>query len=378
MSTPLLIDTEMRARQAANGFADSSGMSAKAGVVLGKLFGSEGVVLDDNAFTLTNAAEERSFGMAAHVESLTIRQRSVKPRQQPKLPPPAEIEELFRSMQEEDAGIHLRQLSDQILAILKNRGSPRQLLHERFTDPTKRFLALGYAVHEARQRGAPAHDVERLLDLLSEAEASDGTAIRAGLNTVDVAAEFSADPAEGDRFRKVYRDAVIGYESFAATLDAVLTQFGDAHFEQGARLLLKGLAADLHAVHPSTQATRLNAILQDLYSLEAVNTLLIRCRLLVDQCAQTTPASGLTATSMTRDLLHITAEPYVTAYHFADIARKYGITDNEAQVEFFTGAMAAVRSMPLKIFRNDEARFKAIDAAQAALDALLLDDEVAS
>jgi type III secretion protein W len=341
--------------------------------IKGKLFGSEHVLHASDKFTLTKAAEEMSFGFSEKTETKTIRQRNVVAPQRQKILPLAEIENLFRSMKDDRAAQELGQISSRVISSLKSNKSPRRFLQERFSDPSKRYLAIAYALGELQQNGGTPHEIERLHDLLAEAEAFEGGAIRAGLNTVEVAAEFGA-AEEGDRFRKVYRDAVIGYESFAATLDGVLTQFGDEGFDKGVRLLLKALAADLQAARPSSEPARLHAILQDLFHLKSVSTVLHRCRAMVERMIDAKAVAALNPIALTRDLLHVASETYVCPYHFSDLARKYGIAEGEPQVTFFTGAMGAMRSMPLKAFKNEELRFKAIDAVQTALDAILLEE----
>lgn len=352
-----------------------SGVQGAAGV-LGRLFGTDDVMVESKSVNLTDAAEEMAFGMASKVETLTLRQRVVKQGKRPEVPGQAEIEAVFHSMKDGDGARDLKQFSGQIIALLRGRQSPRRLLREKFSDPAKRYLATAYALNELKQSGAPAHEIESLTDFLAEIEVTEGGAIRAGLNTVEAAAEFSENAQQSDLFRKVYRDAVVGYESFPAALDKILTQFGDDHFEKGTRLLVKALSLDLQATRPSSEPVRLHAILQDLYSLQAVSTVLIRCRSIVFRTCMAAQTEGMTPIAIARDLLQLASDAYVTAYHFSDIARKYNVKDDEGQIVFFTGAMGAMRSMPNKVFRNDEARLKAIDAAQGALDGLLLDDDV--
>jgi type III secretion protein W len=341
----------------------------------GRPFNGGFVIPANHEFNLTDAAEELSFAFAEKTESRTVKERSISTHQKPKVPPQQEVEKLFRSMQDERAARDLKQIAGRLITLLREGKSPRQFLEERFSDPLKRYLAIAYAIEEIKQRDGTPAEIERLHDLLAETEARDGASIRAGINTMDMAAEFGATAADGDKFRKVYRDAVIGYESFAATLDSVLTQFGDTQFDNGVRLLLKGLSVDMNATAPSLDPARLHAILQDLFNLEAVTTVMQRCRQMVDRLDRAGLVKALNPIALARDLLQITAEPYVTAYHFADLARKYDVRDEDPQVALFSGAMGAIRGMPPKVFRTEEMRLKAIEAAQAALDAILLNEQ---
>lgn len=367
---------DVRVLQQASGSPHGPDRSGGAAGVMGRLFGSEDVMIEKKSVNLTDAAEEMAFGMASKVETLTLRQRVIKQGKAPEVPAQAEVEAIFRSMQDDEGARDLQSFAGQINSLIRGRQSPRRILRDRFADPAKRYLATAYALKELQQSGAPANEVEALTDFLAEMEATDGSFIRAGLNTIETAAEFGATAEQNDLFRKVYRDAVVGYESFTSALDKVLTQFGDEHFEKGARLLIKALSHDLHAARPSSEPVRLHAILQDLYSLQAVSTVLIRCRTIVAKTSAASKTEGLTPISVARDLLQLAADAYVTAYHFSDVARKYSVLTDDAQIVFFSGAMSAMRNMPNKVFRNDESRLKCIDAAQSALDALLLDEDV--
>jgi len=75
--------------------------------------------------------------------------------------------------------------------------------------------------------------------------------------------------------------------------------------------------------------------------------------------------------TLTRDLLEIINEPYVIAYHFNELVRKHKIPQGKQQVVFFTGIMAVLRSLPVHVYRNNEARIKTIEAVQSILDELL-------
>lgn len=379
-----------------NAWAGALDTSQAAGALpTGRLNGQAIVVLNkDSAFSVNDAAEEMSFGRSERVE----KEKPLNERElgafETHIPPMAELEAILKSMQEEDAARDLKQLAKSLLQVASNREDPLAVVGKRFSDPSKQYVALAAAIHEARQDPAARVELEVLRDALARLEERQGVAIRAGLNTLDVAAAYGPRAEDGDTFRAAYRDSVLGEESLAQSFKILLERFGEQSFESGTALLLKALAADMASMRPSLEPTRLNAILQDVYQLQAAGTVLTRCRALCERLAQQFLLI-LKPIDLTKDLVSLTTEAIATAWTFFEMARRYKITrkpkkhedDKEPEEEeegevrenklvaFLSGIMSAVRAMPPKLFPTDDHRMSTIDAVQESLDKVLLEGD---
>jgi type III secretion protein W len=359
----------------------------------GRLNGQMIVVHKDSAFSVNNAAEEMSFGRSESVEKeKPLDERQVKAFDV-RIPSMAELEEIFKTMQEDDAARALKQLAKNLVQVARNQGNPLQAASERFSDPTKQYAVLAAAIHEATQDPGARLELEVLRDALATLEGQKNREIRAGLNTLNAAAEYGPRAEDGDTFRAAYRDAVFGEGTLAESFKALLDRFGDQSFESGAALLLKALAADLGAMRPSLEPIRLNAILQDVYQLQAAGTVLARCRALCERLAREF-LLRLKPIDLTKELVKLTTELPPTEWTFSDMVRRYKITrkpkkneDDESEEEeddkelkenklvaFLGGIMTALRAMPPKLFPTDDHRLNAIDAVQESLDKILLED----
>src|SRR5690554_8214749 len=85
----------------------------------------------------------------------------------------------------------------------------------------------------------------------------------------------SAEDAQA--LQAAYSDLILGEVTLGDTLGRMLEQFGEEGFEKGLAGMLRALGDDLSAARPSTEPTRLQALVGDLYQLEVTQTLLERC-----------------------------------------------------------------------------------------------------
>ncbi|MES2771879.1 MAG: type III secretion system gatekeeper subunit SctW [Pseudomonadota bacterium] len=374
----------------------------------GRLSGQVLVLNKDTAFSVTNMAEEISFVRAEKVEqSRSTDERGIA-QFEVYIPPMSEIEATLKAMQDEDAARGLKNLAKALVQIAAQRGDVLGEVGARFADPSKQYMLLAAAIHEAEQDPRARAEFERLRDAMALLQDRKDAAIRAGFNTIAVAAEFGATAEAADTFRAAYRDAVLGAASLASTFKQLLERFGDQRFESGVALLLKALAADLKAMRPSLEPVRLHAILQDVYQLQAAGTVLIRCRTLCDRLAREFLLI-LRAIDLTKDLVDMTTDMTPMPWTFAEMARRYRVTkkpkkdqekgeqgrqngkgrqeedepDEEEDeplrenklVAFLSGVMGALRAMPVKLFPSEDHRLNTIAAVQESLDKILLEDE---
>ena len=79
---------------------------------------------------------------------------------------------------------------------------------------------------------------------------------------------------------------------------------------------------------------------------------------------------------LTREVIRLTGERWVTASRFTALARDLKVTGTPAQIAFYTGLKVILRDLPPKVFADPEVRDTLIKAVQGALDeAIDLEEE---
>lgn len=240
------------------------------------------------------------------------------------------------------------------------------------------FVLLQFALHDARRRGMSADVLERLDETIADLEADAGAEIRAGLNTVQVAASFSPT-AQGVRaFQKAYTDIVLGQESLSKTLDIVLQRLSGPdgeEFDSGLRSLLNALGADLKASAPSADTVRLQALVQDVYQLEVVGSLLEECRRLSVAMSDRLGLPGMVPLALMQEIVAVINERWVTPQRLRAMAEKFLARAMLARIAFHTGTRNVLRRIPVKVFHDLDSRQGLLDAVQVVLDEAVAEEE---
>ena len=260
-------------------------------------------------------------------------------------------------------------------AILKRPDRIRQFAEESDSDPTAQFLMLLDAAEEIEsgqagpdEGGAAAFAVREVLE---EMFAERGERILADVNTVEAYSRLSADQAR--EFRSAYHDAAIGAESLSGVVNHLLRLVKDggsaASFRDIHRTMIAALGLDLAASRSSTDKTKLQSLVSDLYHLEVVSTLLEASGELSGQLQSRHGTAPFAPNQLTSDIVGLSGERWVDADHFKRLADRYRAMDPlAATVDFLTGVRNLVKEIPVKVFATPEVRQTLIDAAQDAVD----------
>lgn len=345
------------------------------------------------SFSLTDAAEELSFNFSERVEKKKFEERSLRNYRAPEIPDLEQVLAIYGRLEADGDPASLTdslgRLSRELWQLAGNGGDLPAALQRWSSDPSRQYLAL---CHALRSGGAEGRAQEVLRDALEHLLAGHGPAIRADLNTLDQAAAMGPGQAAAETFRATYRDAVLGNPSMSKTLQQVLERFGNDP-ERGLELLRQALAADLAAAHPSSQAERLNAILQDLYQLSAVTTVLQRCRLLVGRLGRCGLMKVPDALSLMKDVVRWLDESIIYNYHVAELLRKHGLGETHQALSptaspavpedgddqcgpeavFLNAVLDILRHLPDKVFSGAEHRHALVNVVTQMLDDLLLE-----
>jgi type III secretion protein W len=259
--------------------------------------------------------------------------------------------------------------------MLGSQGHPGAQAREQFGEATQQYLALQYALSEGTRTGADPARLEAIRDALADLDSDHGGDIRARLNTIGVASEQGADSRGIQAFQNPYADIALGAPSLSKTLTLALERFGGSGFKAGLQGLVAALGADLAATRPSTDPHKLSTLLQDLYQLEVVSTVLERADALSTALAQRHGHTGLSAERLVHELVGITAERWLAPTRFEQLLQQHGVQQLDAQIGLLTGVKALLREMPPRVFADDEARNAVLGAVQLALDELIAKEE---
>ncbi len=334
---------------------------------------------------LLDAAEEITFEHSEHVESRRLEEREIEEEPPLELPSiDSIITYLDTAGRGEDAQERLRAFVD---ALKRNAGrdqdrgrehtSPRQESRRQFGNTTDQFLALCFAAQELTREGGHEGLIEAVREALTELREDFGPAIRADLNTIGAAASFAAgDTSKLGSFQSTYRDAVVNGETLASMLKGALERFGETDYRSSVQHLIRALGEDLSALRgPSAEPARLNAVLQDLYMMEVLATMLESCQALAKRMSTEHALAPMRAGDLLQDLVGASGERWSNAGRFNAIADKHGAREPTPRVAFLTGTKALVRGMPVKVFADADARANVLEATQGALDSAVEQEE---
>src|SRR5262249_47581028 len=152
-----------------------------------------------------------------------------------------------------------------------------------------------------------------------------------------------------------YSDIVLGESTFAQTLLVVLQRLAGAQgedFKRGLQALLRALGADLSATRPSTEPTRLQALVQDVYQLEVAGTVLENCTQLSQTIAQRYGIEGVIPMELMKELVALTNERWVVPARLRALAEKFRVIGLPERIAFHTGTKTVLRKMPPRVYAD--------------------------
>ncbi len=361
--------------------SSQGGPAAQSESDVGLWHGTSVQVAVESADLLTDAAEEISFSHSEHVEARKLEEREIEEPPPLELPPVDSILAYLEAAGQEDPQERLKQFVDELKrkATQDHNSDPQEEARRRFGEVTEQYLALAFAAQALA--GSDSFELlnDKIRTALEELDDDFGPHVRADLNTIGPAGEFGqGDTDRTAAFQSSYRDAVLGGQDLVAMLKGALGRFGENDYRGAVQHLIKALGDDLTSIRGSSaEPARLNAVLQDLYSMEVLATMLEGCQKLTARMAAQHGVTVSSAGELLQDLVSASGERWSNSSRFASIADKYGATiPPSSRVAFLGGVKALVRDLPLKTFADADARSNVLDAAQGALDtAITLEEE---
>lgn len=324
------------------------------------------------ASLLADAAEEMTFAQAEREEEKDVSERRVRGAGLMNIPQIQEIMDYLALLGDQSDQAKLEELTSK-LASSGGMGAG-QAVKDAFDDVSKQFLALGYALHQFEQNGDT--DAAALVrDAMEDLHEDHGPQIRAGLNSAGAAHEFAGGNAgQAESFRESYRETVLGREALGETFTSLLQRFGVDDVGRSIHFLVRAAGDDLSARGPSTSPVELQSIMDDLYQLEVLATVLDNCHDLKQAMERDFDIHSVKVDVLMNKLVGLTGERWVTSDKITGLTRDMGVTDVEANISFLTRIKGLMREVPVKTFADPESRDKVLGAVQEALD-MAIEDE---
>jgi type III secretion protein W len=318
---------------------------------------------------LENSREEISLHMADRVEDLKeLKEWKFEGGEPTSL---LDIKRITEYLDSVDPNQHLRNEAKRRL----QNGSPLgSILELKNRPPADRA-----AIYQFAMRGADERVREELADELEELELRSGPEIRAAFNTTTAARAFAPTPESFHHFQKTYADIVLGKPKLSETLKMLLEEHmagaEGERFESGLQAMLSALGAELKATRPSTDVTRLHALVQDIYQLEAMVTVLEECELFSASMLARFGEPRVLPLQLLQELVALVNERWIVPQRLRDMAAKFRMKELLARIAFHSNSRKLLRGMPVKVFNDQDSRQALLDTAQTVLDEAISEEE---
>jgi type III secretion protein W len=344
------------------------------GESVGSLAGYQVNVSSDPLASLTDAAEELTFGVD-NTKELTLKERQAKADKAATF---LEKVEKYQALMEKAAG---QDKLESLYAFLKNNRNPQAALAKAKEwaggDPALAWAALRKA-REALKDEAPAAALEAIDAALEAQEKDEGPAIRAGIQG---SLEAENHPALGEPFAvgATYRQAVCDFhENLDDLFSFVLEKYGAEGFEAALDFLFRSLACDLESDQRSHDKTHLETVGAGLGRARVLNgahaligRFLDRCRSVHGMDCAWTPMSFL------KDVLALKKNRFLAARDVDGLLAKARAPDIEREVLFLQELLSTSRNFSTLLFENAEERIKFIGVVQESVDAAIAREDEA-
>jgi type III secretion protein W len=346
------------------------------GAVAGQYRGERVVALPNHAKPLAEETAESSFEFGVAQQEKALAKRIIKTRvtDRSRLDRVADINDLLdklKDLKKETLERVLEVLARQHCA---NADELRRGVRDQLGEPAHQYAALLALRKRQQEGGAPPEQLAITEEALERLLQEEGPAIRAALNTGQVAAEF-ADRGLGEvsALRDTYRDAVLKTPELSPTLDRLLERYGPAELPQAVAYLIKALGADLAADGASIDRRKLHEVLDDLYRLEVLTGMLEDCATLVARYR--TPGHDYQATDLLKEVLALHTNKWPRPETIAALPTRLGQEEPAGEIHCLRDFKELVRLIPLKTYAEPEQRGRMLDTIQQALDATIEREE---
>lgn len=339
--------------------------------------GSRVQVIDVNSL-IADAAEELTSSLSEDTEK-DVSQREIEGGRRSdslkRLMKIQEVSDLLQKFSDMDKNALERTLKE----LLRQRNSARQLrekARERFKDAAHRYALLKALAHGLRERGADEGQIAAADEAIAQLMAEDGTQVRAALNIADTIDDFTLDDLGGTgELRQAYHDNIKDYSSMSAALNDLTERFGSEDLEKSIQFMTAALAADLSAVGPSMERSKLNVILDDMHRLKSLTTIKGRCDNVMRTARRQGARKDADGVWLLKELVPLQDAKWIKTQVIEKMPISVGLDDIERQIRFFNDLQEVVRTIPPKCFARAENRDKLMAAVRQVTEAAVRREE---
>ncbi len=346
---------------------------AEAAAQTGSVMGTAFVVESDPMAELMDSMEELTF-MFEETETKEVAERKLgEEHDNPYLKALEGWKALMPDMPDE-------QFTRSLLALLKQAQNRGQLptadtllrqVAEGSKDPSHQFAILS-ALEEAFG-GAEGSEFRELLRSARETlESTRGEEIRAGINLAKEVNARATSPEEMQGLRDLYRGEILGFSTPQQCFRSIMEKRGAAGLQAAIDFLTAGCGSDLQSASPSRSPEELRRIILDLQCVQVLKTVLDRMTQLGSRMEQQFGQQCLrSGEQMTGSVLNFTEQPFVSSNDIAAFLNGCGIEQLLARMDFCRELTAIFRGLSPRLFDNEQARLRLVDAAQEHLDGIV-------
>ena len=243
-----------------------------------------------------------------------------------------------------------------------------------------------------RKRGEAAEALEKLLAQIKQAINTQlkehGPTIRAGVNVTLTAKDFAV-PGMSNMgiadLREFYRTEVLGYKNIHEAFSSIRKAY-KASFKYAITFLIQAAGADLSSDGPSLQKEQLKHVIDDLYIVQVLGrvhndygALLVtihshygehqlRGLATWDRPEQKERHLNTLTDELMEQVLSLTTKRSIRAETFSELMDGFSVESLEARIYFLRTLTESLRTLPAKVYKNDDTREKIVNAAQEIMD----------
>jgi type III secretion protein W len=342
----------------------------------------ESLILNSNAQSLlASAAEEMSF-MRAEKKTQDFSKRKISDREQLSAGAADQVKKYLDNAKDLDKQKHLFPFFSALQK--QSTLSPAQLAAKHFQDISQQYIALAFARDELNKlrKTSKSKNIDNLLasveSSLSALLGASGPEINAGINVSTMAMGHNETGLDTvNNLRQFYRDSVLDYGGLSKTFQKIINEYCDQQIAESIKYLINALGADISSEGPSIPKKRLQMIVDDIYKLQALQSIHEECDELLLQLSRIFNATGIPNNqALMQELLSLLEKKWITPELIIKLVINLQVSDEEMTIYFLRGFKELARSIPLKAYDDPYERDKLITVIQEALDQCIEEEEI--
>jgi hypothetical protein len=209
-----------------------------------------------------------------------------------------QVQEYLEHMHKNTSMQQLEALAKRILKQANSAGQMLRMVQQEFKeDHPSQYMVMQFVATYAKESKVSEDKLEMAYEAILRLEEDHGDAIFAVVNAAKEGYAYGATGAEVEQFVSTYRDTVLNSKTLSDILKSVLSMMqpkdvgltnagtvptaapAEKDYLEVINHLIRALGNDMDAVRPSREPEKLHVILQDLYRLQVLNSLLENCRI---------------------------------------------------------------------------------------------------